>query len=492
MKQRYLAAAALALALHAPAYADRTPSAHIQCDGQPDDVTAGETAARLIGAVTLLGLFAPQHETANLSLRLSGAEGVAICNNALSRETNDVRRMQLILATAIHQLEANNADAAIAAARQVATDRPAFAATTPFRTTFRLSAMEIEAQALLTAGRTDEAIAKALEMAAAAPYDILAQIRAERYVRLSPRFGENEQAFYGNLIRVYPAAITTRALQRQMAGDFRGGAEDYETWMRLERSVIGHADMESLAQTALTQALAGNLTRAEELAGQAREAIQGEPGSTLAAGAAEILDLYQIWKNVHEGRAADARTLFANRSAWLKPAAPTVAEIARLLQQGAPASALMGSLAGDPARFRTAVTDRRRRELIEDRNRYAAIRPFYPQSSFDRFGANVWANGDSRYFARSDNVQMNARPITVSRDGGGIPANYALMLHAALTARARNKRAFMLLPAQSNVAAAFVRFGDPGDEAMIDAMSFDTDRVINDLAPIIPRPAAQH
>ena len=40
---------------------------------------------------------------------------------------------------------------------------------------------------------------------------LLAQLRAERYVRLSPRYGENEQAFYGNLIRVYPAAINTRA-----------------------------------------------------------------------------------------------------------------------------------------------------------------------------------------------------------------------------------------------------------------------------------------
>lgn len=489
MKQRYLAAAALALAIHAPAYADRPPSAHIQCDGQPDDVTAGETAARLIGAVTLLGIFAPPHESANLSLRRSGAEGVAICNDALSRESNDARRAQLILATAIHELEANHADAAIADARRVATDRPAFAATTPFRTSFRISALEIEAQALLAAGRTDDAIAKALEMAAAAPYDILAQLRAERYVRISPRFGEAEQAFYANLVRVYPSAILQRALQRQMAGDFRGGAEDYETWMGLERSLIGHPDMASQAQTALTQALAGNFARAEELAAQARDAIQGEPGSTLAAPTAEVLDLYQIWKNVHEGRAADARTLFANRSAWLRPVAPTVAEVARLLQQGAPASALTGSLSGDPSRFRTAMMDRRRRELAEDRNPYAAIRPFYNQASFDRFGANVWNSGDSRYFARGDDVKMHARSITVARDGSGIPANYALLLHAALTARTQNKRAFMLMPAQSNVAAGLVRFGDPGDEAMIGAMSFDTDRVIADLAPIIPRPA---
>ncbi len=55
--------------------------------------------------------------------------------------------------------------------------------------------------------------------------------------------------------------------------------------------------------------------------------------------------------------------------------------------------------------------------------------------AFDRFGVNVWNGGDSRYFSRGDDVKLHARAITVARDGGGIPANYALLLHAALTAR---------------------------------------------------------
>ncbi len=132
-------------------------------------------------------------------------------------------------------------------------------------------------------------------MAAAAPYDILAQLRAERYVRISPHFGEAEQAFYANLVRVYPSAILQRALQRQMAGDFRGGAEDYEIWLRLETSVIGHPDMASLAQAALTQAAGRQSCPRRRACGRRRATrIQGEPGSTLAPPTAEVLDLYQI------------------------------------------------------------------------------------------------------------------------------------------------------------------------------------------------------
>src|SRR5436305_937943 len=57
----YLSACALSILLTpvTPALAqsnEKPGSAYVQCDGQPDNVTDGETAARLIGAVTLLGL----------------------------------------------------------------------------------------------------------------------------------------------------------------------------------------------------------------------------------------------------------------------------------------------------------------------------------------------------------------------------------------------------------------------------------------------------
>lgn len=489
MKLNILAGAALAAALvSAPASAQRQPSAHVRCDGNPDNVTAGETAARLLGAVTLLGIFAPPPEQANASARLAGAEGVAICTQALSSESNDVRRAQLILATAVHQIEAGQYDQAIAEARRVATDRPALAASAPFQRSISLGAMEVEALALVGAGRIDEARAKAFEMAAAAPYDIVTQLRAARFVRLVPAYGPAEQRFYDNQVRVFPATLLDRAFARQMAGDWAGGAADYDLWLQVERSVVDRTGMISQAQAAIAHAVAGNEARAEELAAAARTAMQAEPTSASAPAAAEILDLYQIWKNAREGRAADARLLFGSRTSWLRPNAPVVAEVARLLQQGAEPSQLIGSLAGDPGRFRTELLDRRKRELTESKDRFQAIRPFYAQAAYDRFAANVWRSGRSRYFVREDNVRMKARMISVARDGFGLPANYALLLHAALIAQADGKSSFMLLPLQTNTASGWVRFGNAGDETLFAPMAFDTARVIADLGPVIPRP----
>lgn len=490
MKLSYLAGAALAAAaIHAPLAAQRAPSAHVRCDGNPDNVGTGESAARLLGAVTLLGIFAPPPELANQNARLAGAEGVAVCREVLERESNDTRRAQIIVATALHQIEADQYDAAIETARSLAADRPEYAASAPFRLSLRLSALEVEALALAGAGRMDEAVAKAIEMADAAPYDLVNQLRASRVVRLSGRFGDAERAFYDRFVRLWPAAVLERAYSRQMAGDFRGGAEDYDLWMAAERAMIGKADMLSLAHAALARALAGDVEAAERLAAESREALAAEPNSNIAVSTTEVLDLYGIWKNASEGRLAEARLLFANRSAWLRPAAPAVSEVARRLQAGAPAEALTGALAGDPARFREERNDRLAGELMDDKNLFPAIRLFQAQSAFDRFAANVWREGRSRYFARQPDQRLNARLVNVARDGFGTAAGYALLLHAALTARAEGHSRFMLMPLQTSQSLAWVRTGNAGDEHLIDAMTLEADRVIADLGRIIPRPA---
>jgi hypothetical protein len=490
MKRFLLAGGAIAaLVASVPAHADRTPSLQIRCDGMPDNVTAGETAARLLGAVTLLGLFAPNHETPDEGQRLTGAEGVAVCAQALAVESNDIRRAQLLLASAIHHIEASEYDAAIAEARRVESDRPTLAQTQPYRRSLALSAMEIEALALLSAGRVEEARTRAFEMADASPYDLINQVRAWPYVRLTTAFGAREQAYFERLIRIYPSAVVERAALRQSAGDFRGAAEDYEIWLQFAATLdAGPPGMAVLAQAALAHALAGDTARAEARAGEARTALTAAPESTSAQPTTEILDLYQIWKNAHDGRAAEARVLFANRTAWLRPSAGAVAEVARQLQLGAAPESLTGSLAGEPGRFRTELVTRRRQELTGEKNRFALMRPFYPQASYDRFASNVWRTDRSRYFGREENAQLHATSVSVLRDGGGTPASYALLLHTALTARAQGKNAFMVMPGQQNPALNFVRIGNRGDAAMIGAMTMDAERVIADLSPVIPRP----
>lgn len=489
MRPRYwLAAVLAATALQAPVQAQRTPSLQIRCDGQPDNVTAGETAARLIGAVTLLGLFAPEHETADSSQRLPGAEGVAICNQALAVESNDVRRAQLILATALHQIEAGDHAAALTEIGKVRTDRPALADTAAFRHSLGLAATDVEAIALVRAGRMDEARAKAFEMAAAAPYDLIASARALRFVRLSPTFGPAEEAFFANLIRLFPLAVSERAFQRQLAGDFRGSTADYDLWQRYWSALSDKPSMTILAHSAMANALAGDAERAEQLAGQAREAMAAEPESAGVSIASEILDLYQIWKSAKEGRVADARLLFGARTTWLRPTAPAVSAVARLLQEGAQPDQLPGSLAGASAHWVDELLARRLADINEDKDHFDAVRAYFPQANYDRFAANVWRSGRSRYFAREDDERIHGRFITVSRDGYGTPASYALLLHAALTAQREGKTSFMLMAPQVGLGRNVVRFGNEGDEQLIAPMALDAGQVIADLGPLIAQP----
>jgi hypothetical protein len=83
------------------------PSLYVQCDGNPNNMSAGESAARLLGAITLLALFAPAPEAADASKRKMGKDGVDACNQILLNdkgEGNNARRIELVLARALHQI----------------------------------------------------------------------------------------------------------------------------------------------------------------------------------------------------------------------------------------------------------------------------------------------------------------------------------------------------------------------------------------------------
>jgi hypothetical protein len=47
---------------------------YLRCDGNPNNLTGGESFARLVGAVTLLGLLAPARELADPAKRQFGAK----------------------------------------------------------------------------------------------------------------------------------------------------------------------------------------------------------------------------------------------------------------------------------------------------------------------------------------------------------------------------------------------------------------------------------
>ena len=492
MKLTYLASAALAATmLHAPALADRPPSAHIRCDGNPDNITAGETAARLIAITALVGLLVPDHEAPNASLRRSGEEGIAVCTEALAGESNDVRRTELILARAIHRIEAGAFEAAIVDAQLALTDRPEFAATPAFHLSLHLSALEVQAMALFAMGHKEEGAAKAMEMAALAPYDPVTGQRAARYVRLLGTYGPEQQQFYDRLIRLFPLGLIERAWVRQMARDFRGAAEDQELWAGLLQSMSDQpVNGSALAHAALARALAGDVDQAAELAHRASEAIKSQTSEASSASASEVLDLYRIWETAHQGRVAEARLVFAGRSSWSRPHVAAVAEVMRILREGARPEELTGALAQDPDAFRTEPLTTQLEQLNGEKDRFRVIRSVPSQSVFAGYSRNVWRTERSRYLG-SVNEELGATFVDTQRDGYGLPSGYALLLHSALVARSRGQSEFMMMPGQRLISANFVRFGSADDPRMIQAFTLGTDQVIADLAPLIPAPPSR-
>jgi hypothetical protein len=474
------------------------PSAHLRCDGKPDNITAGETAARLLAITAVVGLFLPQHEQADPSKRLSGAEGIAACNDVLGRESNPTRRVQLILARAIHHIEAGENDAAIADARLAETDQPALAATPGFRLSFHLSVLEVQAMAFLAMGKTQDAANLGVEMGEAAPYDLVNMLRAASLVDLSADYGPREARFYDALVRIYPTELAKRAAARERAGDFRGSAEDFEAWNALVASVVDGPAAYGPAHAAIARALAGDAEQAEAHAKAAQAALEAIIASGKTDGTAdvsELLDFYRVWSLAKAGKLSEARLLFGSRSAWTKPSPAAVGTLARLLQQGAGPGELNGLLAGDPARFKAEQLAARVRALTEygtsDKGvkRYQAIRASISPGQFTAFSDNVWRSGESKYLAKQDEPKLKARLIDVLRNGDGIPAEYAIILHSALVAKAQGKKSFMLMPLQKYIYRTYVRIGDPGEAGVIAPLSYETDRVIADLSPIIPPPA---
>lgn len=69
-----------------------------------------------------------------------------------------------------------------------------------------------------------------------------------------------------------------------------------------------------------------------------------------------------------------------------------------------------------------------------------------------------------------------------------IVAPDALLLNAALTAKARGFKGFVFLGNTAPMTPCFAEFGNPGEQDMIDPFYIDADTVIAQLRPLMPSP----
>lgn len=476
----------------------KEPSLYVRCDGNPNNMSEGETALRVISLIAVVGLLAPPPEAADVSKRLTGQAGIDACTQLIDQpqkaEGNADRRIELIFARAIHRIEAGDYNGAIADARLPETSEPALTATRTYKIGLGLTAYNIEALALVGKGDLSGAADRAMAMVEAAPYDLMNMIRATPFLALHDRYGPREQAIWAAMVRSRPEALIARAESRRRAGDFAGAASDVRTLQALFGTMSKEILPRLTVMAALDRAVAGDLAGGDILLAEGRkqaETLAAKGDAKGAAEGAEYEDFIAMWKLAQAGDVRQARMLFAGRARWTEVSPIIVARLATRLRDGLARDEMVGSLAKDPASYRN---DQREtiaaaiRNADEGKSRYAAVRQPLSESDFNPFVANIWRDKPSKYLVAKPNEEWKAQFVTVVRNGGGTASGYALLLDNARTAQKLGKTGFVAMPLRKYIYGHFFRFGDAATPDLPGELLYDSNKVTADLSPYFPQP----
>jgi hypothetical protein len=514
MRQLVCAAAAaagliFATIAHAAAPDDRAAAAdekkrlgslYLRCDGSPNNMSDGESFARFLGAVTLLAIFAPAPEQPDPKKRLFGAAGVQACSDLLDGkdgESNGLRRMPLILARAIHHIEAKEYQAAIADVGKARGEAEALhlAGNPYFDSSMGLSFNRIEAAARLRMGDAEGARTVALRDIDKHKFDLLALASSSQsFGVFLPQMSPDEEHFLQLLGRVFPGGLQVYANRLDEVGRFADSAKVRGDMQSFTDSLVPKQKNSIWrARTALSHALAGDHDSAASLADAARANLQarrdgGKPEDD-ASKVVEVLDLVTVVQLANEGKIAEARRNFASRSQWLEPSFGAVLEVNRRLRQGAGQAELFGALADTPEklwqdrqdalRARMQETDKDNSTLFSSIVRYAKV------DDYELASKAVWNTAKSTMMLKKQGengywtLYSGTMPL-VSWD--------AIILHAALQAKAQGKQGFAIAVSPQRPMIALARFGNAGDPDMPRSLYIDAGEAIANLRQAIPTP----
>ncbi len=510
MRRAILAACLAATTLStSPAIAQEGPSRYLQCDGEPNSMTAGEGFARFLGAITLLSIFAPSPENPDPSARLFGEAGVAVCSsliegvdgNGKDMEGNPIRRVPLILARAAHHIEAKNYEAAIddvALARAEATTA-GLVGNPYFDRSMGLSFSNIEAAAHLRLGDAKLAERTALSAIEDMRYSFGPSILASDYSRfvrdLSPqmelKLHAGSQIMPGALIPFYAA-------QLDEAGRFAESAVQWEAYLYLiDKLTLENVPSQPFASTAVSHALSGDWEAARMRADFARSNMRaranaGEPDQQ-SSQVVELLDLFSILEQFENGEHTMARRMFAARSQWTAPSFGTVLEVTARLREGALEEDLFGSLAlSADDLWQQRYDELLAVELQDDTENDDLFDLIVSYSEVDQFEDRAKrTHRIEKSKMMSDEPDENGH-YHIWAHGGVVSGIDAIMLHAALQARHQGKEGFTMQLTPSRVssyynsALGFARFVDRGENGTPATSFILASDVIAELEPMIP------
>ncbi len=477
-------------------------SHYVQCDGHPNNVTSGETVARLIGAVTLLGLFAPPPEAPDASKRKFGADGVAACSALIDgdkREGNPARRVGLLMGRAIHHIEAKDYDAAIAdtdLARAEATTAGLMA--DPYFARSRARGIDmIRAAALFRQGKVAEARDAQLRGAALVRHSAVT-LGGDPYGAMLPSSTPDELQYFDWQARAGNFGVNAEAARFDELGRFEDAAALHEAQTAYFSVIEDDKNSAMYASTAVTEELAGHRDLAKQRAQEAQanfdqRRADGKPDSNPSQ-FVELIDLYHILAMADGGDMKGARRLFAARSEWTAPSFGTVVEVTRRLRADASADEQIGSLSRDPSALwqeHVATIKAAMLSKDDDNKTLFSLMPLTTTASaYEAISKQVWDVQKSKIVLTIKPKDGKPRKYdTLFLAQNWVIAADAYPLHAALLAKSRGQHGFIITPlfAGSNF-VALVLTGNHGDPGISDALYNDADQVIADLSPIIPSP----
>lgn len=480
----------------------KAPSLYLQCDGNPNNMSAGEGIARFIGAVTLLALFAPPVEAPDAEARKFGSEGVDACSaliDGAKAEGNVARRLPLILARAVHRVEALDYAGARADVDKARGEAAAAGLNGDiyFDRSFGQSLDRIEAAVMARQGLVNEAKAKLLEKAVAYPNSLFVVGATEDFIGLSTDVTEAEIAWLRSLARVDHNQIWVLSARLQLAGRWREAAEADEGYLDYHGGLgFDERNTEYLTATAIAQHIAGNRDRARTLIADARRNFEdrktrGKP-ETDTSRIIEHFDLFEILELVDRGELTEARRRYAGRSEWVGITLAQSLHLNGLLRANAGPAELVGALATDPAEIRKKRRETRLAELLaqdkDNKTLFGKILPYADVGSFETMSGRVWKVEKSKMLGK-ESPKAKGMFYIDCRPAAWQPCNDSMLLHAALLAKQKGKAGFTFWRDREQPFYGFVRFGNPGEPMMAPTQYFAADDVIAELRRAIPSPA---
>jgi hypothetical protein len=485
-------------ALAADKDSGKSAGVFLQCDGRTGHVGAGESFMRLLLVTATAGISEAGMSSDDAGKRVKGAAGAEACTQAIGAEGDNYRRVQLALARSIHFGEDKNWAAAVDAARAVPDGIAGNSTDWALAKSAKATGKLMEATMLARQGHYEDAEQAAVEAGEVSDLEVINLQRAISLMGFDRVMTPRKRAVLERAFRVFPGAGYVIASHFAEAGDYAAAVKTLDALDGVFNLFVKEPGKTASteAQAALFLAMAGDVTGAQARLASARtEAANDAADGTAqkyavsAAKADEAIAAAQVALALAEHRDADARRLFGARERWaLIPQGVAASLAGRVAAVTAPAERT-GLLAKGEDGLWAEVRQARAKLLGEeaaDKMLWALTNRLTVDQRYTELSGQVWSATRKPKLLIKGKADDRFELLSIATRAYGAQAGEALMLHAALIARARGQQGFVMLPLRDRVDMMGVRFA--GQSAVPPGALISADEVIAALSSRIPPP----